>query len=45
MSSFYLVDDDQDMIDLATVLLETAGHTVSSNISAILAISFKFSQI
>ena len=39
MSSFYLVDDDQDMIDLATVLLETAGHTVSSNISAILAIS------
>ena len=44
MSSFYLVDDDQDMIDLATALLEAAGHAVSSNVSAMFAISEILSQ-
>lgn len=39
MSRFYIVDDDQDMIDIATTLLEAEGHVVSSNISAMYSIS------
>lgn len=39
MARFYLVDDDQEAIDMVTVLLEKAGHEVSSNISATFAIS------
>lgn len=36
---FYLVDDDTDMVDVMTVLLEAAGHTVFADIAALPAIS------
>lgn len=32
---FYLVDDDWDMIQYFTVLLESAGHTVYSGVSGV----------
>ena len=36
---FFLVDDDGDIIDLMTVLLEAAGHTVASEMVGAFAIS------
>ena len=30
---FFIVDDDQDMINLLTVLLESRGHTVTSSLA------------
>lgn len=30
---FFIVDDDQEMIDLMTLLLAAKGHAVSSNVS------------
>jgi len=36
---FYLVDDDSNFVDVMTVLLEAAGHTVFADIAALPAIS------
>ena len=35
----FIVDDDQQMVDFMTLILEAAGHTVSSETEGIMAIS------
>lgn len=35
---FYLVDDDSDIVELITTLLEAGGHTVRSNLRGVFAI-------
>lgn len=36
---FYIIDDDSDLIEMMTALLEAAGHTVFADIAAVPAIS------